>query len=197
MTRIVRCDQGYIQFGSRPRFGERAMIHTVMYVALIASFGLALTLLAFDFNQAFGGSGGFGGPASTHSTFHPSVTQSLRRHRAHDAGAHRGVRRHRVRHAGSHRGVRNTWPIGSNFNGRANSEPEFVAEPTLRTLRDSPYTCSLDIPWDYVHRCPPRPEPPSRPYATPSVPLGPACSAQQVKAPARDGKVRTVNIVRC
>ena len=61
---------------------------------------------------------------------------------------------------------------------------------------DVQYTCSLNIPWDWPHRCPPivSPEPALdtviRPHAT-------RCPAQTVKIPMADGKERTVTIVRC
>jgi hypothetical protein len=67
-----------------------------------------------------------------------------------------------------------------------------VAEPLLGAAH---HTCTLDIPWDWVHRCPPRSyESPSEPVVRPSV-LG--CSEQTVRAPMGDGKERTVTIVRC
>ena len=67
-----------------------------------------------------------------------------------------------------------------------------VADPQIGATR---YTCTLDIPWDWAHRCPPVPYgSPSNPVVRPSV-LG--CSQQSVKTAMGDGKERTVTIVRC
>jgi hypothetical protein len=58
------------------------------------------------------------------------------------------------------------------------------------------YTCTLDIPWDWPHRCPPLA--PARPPAPPvAVPYAPPCPAQTVRVPTGDGGERTVSIVRC
>lgn len=58
------------------------------------------------------------------------------------------------------------------------------------------YTCTLDIPWDWVHRCPPLG--PSRTPPPPvAVPYSPPCPAQTVTVPGRYGQERTVSIVRC
>jgi hypothetical protein len=149
-----------------------------MYAALIMFFSLALTIAS---NQAFGESGATHGFPSTHSTFHPTVTLSLDHHRGRHAGAH-----HRRRNIGT--------AIGGFFNGPVNAKPEVVVtEPQLSG--ETPYTCSLDIPWDFVHRCPSPPEPASGPNVIPSVTLG--CPAQQVTVPMGDGKEQTVSIVRC
>jgi len=67
-----------------------------------------------------------------------------------------------------------------------------VADPLLGTAR---HTCTLDMPWDWAHRCPPLSYgSPSNPDVRPFV-LG--CSQQTVKTAMRDGKERTVTIVRC
>jgi hypothetical protein len=67
-----------------------------------------------------------------------------------------------------------------------------VAEPLLGTARN---TCTLDMPWDWAHRCPPLSYgSPSNTVVRPSV-LG--CSQQNVKTTMGDGKERTVTIVRC
>lgn len=67
-----------------------------------------------------------------------------------------------------------------------------VAEPLSSDARN---TCTLDIPWDWAHRCPPlsshsAPEPVIKPFV-----LG--CPTQTVKISTADGKQRTVTIVRC
>ena len=115
------------------------MIYNKVYVALIMSFGVALTLSS---NQAFGGSGASDGGRSgwTRSTIHPSVDV--------------------------------TKPISG----------------------DVHYTCTLDLPWDWVHRCPSPSEPPSEPVVIPSVP---GCPEQHVTVSRGDGKEQSVTIVRC
>jgi hypothetical protein len=46
---------------------------------------------------------------------------------------------------------------GGVFYGLPNDVREPVVEaPPIKTSDDLRYTCVLDIPWDYVHRCPPR-----------------------------------------
>ena len=58
------------------------------------------------------------------------------------------------------------------------------------------YTCTLNIPWDWPHRCPPLA--PVRPsYPPVAVPYAPPCPAQTVRVPTGDGRERTVSIVRC
>jgi hypothetical protein len=62
-------------------------------------------------------------------------------------------------------------------------------------IDDPHYTCTYDIPWDWVHRCPPVvafPEPPSGPVVS-----GSSCVSQAVTVPGPDGKDQTVNMVRC
>ena len=62
---------------------------------------------------------------------------------------------------------------------------------------DIRFTCTYDIPWDWVHRCPPSffagpPVPPA-----PTVALRPGCAGQTVTVPGADGKDQTVNMLRC
>jgi hypothetical protein len=154
------------------------MMCNKMYAALIMFFSAALTIAS---NQAFG---------ETHLTFHPTVTLSLDHHGGRHTGAH-----HRGRHTRAHHRGRNIGTaVGGFFYGPANAEPEVVVtEPQLSG--ETPYTCSLDIPWDFVHRCPSPPEPASGPNIIPSV--TPGCPAQHVTIPMGDGKEQTVTIVRC
>jgi hypothetical protein len=83
--------------------------------------------------------------------------------------------------------------VGGSSSGPANHElGVVVAEPLSASARN---TCTLDIPWDWAHRCPPHSSYSlSEPVIKPFV-LG--CPAQTVKIPMGDGKERTVTIVRC
>jgi hypothetical protein len=61
---------------------------------------------------------------------------------------------------------------------------------------DGRYTCTLNIPWDWPHRCPPLA--PARPPAPPfAIPYAPPCPGQTVTMPGRDGRERTITIARC
>lgn len=81
---------------------------------------------------------------------------------------------------------------GFSFGPRNDEVGVVVADPLLGNTR---YTCTLDIPWDWVHRCPPLSYgSPSNPVVRPSV-LG--CSRQTVKTTMGNGSERTVTIVRC
>ena len=142
-----------------------------MYAAFIASLSIALT---FASNETFGASGTVNGgtSASTHSTFHPSGARPL----PHHIGRHTGA----------------LWPAaGGLFSGPANGEPEVdVTEPMSGDVH---YTCTYDIPWDWVHRCPSFVSPSERVV----TPHEPGCPAQTVTIPMGDGKEKTVTIVRC
>jgi hypothetical protein len=144
-----------------------------LYAAFIASLSVALTLAS---NNTFGASMATHGgrSASTHSTVHPSVARTRQHHRGRNAW--------------------DLWPaVGGFIYGAANGEPEVgVTEPTSGDVH---YTCTLDIPADYVHRCPSPPEPPPAPYVIMPYELG--CPAQHVTVPMGDGKEQTVSIVRC
>ncbi len=61
--------------------------------------------------------------------------------------------------------------------------------------RDTPFACTYDVPWDWVHRCPPFVSPLDPP--SPPVVLRPGCLTQSVTVPGADGKDQTVTIVRC
>ena len=53
-----------------------------------------------------------------------------------------------------HRGIGGFWPTaGGVFYGPSNDEPMVDARQP-KTSDDIRYTCTYDIPWDYVHRCP-------------------------------------------
>jgi hypothetical protein len=77
-----------------------------------------------------------------------------------------------------------------------------ITQPNVdvrQTITGGPsYTCTLDIPGDWAHRCPPSlfaspPEPPPLPPA----PYELGCPAQTVRVPGADGKDQTINILRC
>jgi len=57
------------------------------------------------------------------------------------------------------------------------------------------FTCTYDIPWDWVHRCPPIPNPPDVP--APPLVRAPSCIPQAVTVPGADGKDQTITVVRC
>jgi len=83
------------------------------------------------------------------------------------------------------------WPSGS-----SNSQPNVDIRQTI--TGGPSYTCTLDIPGDWAHRCPPSlfaspPEPPP----PPPVPYELGCPAQTMTVPGADGKDQTINIVRC
>ena len=149
------------------------MMYNKISAALIISCSVALTLAS---NEAFSASvRAHGGPsASTHSTFHRSVAQSQHHRRRSHTGAF--------------------WPVtGGYYYGPANGEPDVVVRE--QKTDDDRYTCTLDMPWDWVHRCPsPSERPPTPVVVVPSVP---GCAAQRVTVPMSDGKEQTVIINRC
>lgn len=59
----------------------------------------------------------------------------------------------------------------------------------------SRFTCTYDIPWDWVHRCPPIASPPAAPPSL--IVRTPACLPQTVTVPGTDGKDQTITMVRC
>ena len=138
-----------------------------MYGAFIASLSVVALMLAA--NETFARSGGAprGAVASTHPIFRPSVAQSLRHHRRNNVG--------------------NFWP-GGFFYGPSNGEP--LVDVTPPASNDVRYTYTYDVPWDWAHRYPPAVIPSDRPYV-------PSCPAENVTVPGRDGKERTVSIMRC
>jgi hypothetical protein len=65
-----------------------------------------------------------------------------------------------------------------------------VAEVPPPASSDVHYTYTYDVPWDWAHRYPPNVAPSDRPYA-------PACTAEPVTVPGRDGGDHVVNVTRC
>ena len=57
------------------------------------------------------------------------------------------------------------------------------------------FTCTYNIPWDWVHRCPPVVSPPAPPPSP--IVRTPGCLPQAVTVPGADGKDQIVSIVRC
>lgn len=79
------------------------------------------------------------------------------------------------------------WPAGY-YDGPSNGEAfADVAPPRSNDIR---YTSTYDVPWDWAHRFPPMVARSDRPYV-------PSCPEESVTVPGRDGKERTVNIMRC
>jgi hypothetical protein len=138
--------------------------------ALAASIGAIALLLAA--NQAFARSGaaahaGFA-PSHSHSTFRPRIAHGLKHHRGN--------------------GFDGFWSGWGDYSygpiGTPGSDFSTPASPDLRA------TCTYDIPWDWVHRCPPAVAPSERAYV-------PSCSNEPVTVPGRDGKESTINVTRC
>jgi len=93
--------------------------------------------------------------------------------------------------ARSHHRRNNTgtfWPAveDDGFYGSSNGEP--IADVTQPSSGDVHYT--YDVPWDWAHRYPPAVTPSDRPYA-------PSCPEETTTFPGRDGKDRTVSVMRC
>lgn len=57
-------------------------------------------------------------------------------------------------HHHHHRGFGGFYPSGGYYYGGPAEQPVVAAPPPLKQSDDLRYTCVLDIPWDYVHRCP-------------------------------------------
>ena len=145
-----------------------------MCAAFIVFLGMSLTPAS---SKSFGGSGPANGgrSASTHSTSHRSVARSRQRRHVRDGGAF--------------------WPGAGSYVYEP-SNGEHNVDVTQPISGDAHYTCTHDIPWDWVHRCPPfvsHPKPPA-PVVMPHVA---GCATQTVTAPMADAKDQTVSIVRC
>jgi hypothetical protein len=103
-----------------------------MYGTFIASLSVVALVLAASETFADSGVARGGGFAPPRPTFQPSVGRSLHHHR----------------------GIGGLWPTaGGVFYGPSNDEP-MVDATQPKTSDDIRYTCTYDIPWDYVHRCP-------------------------------------------
>jgi hypothetical protein len=111
--------------------GNLPMVSAMTYKkTLIASLGAVALLLAAGETFAEPGPARGAGVAPTRPAF-----PSFPRHHGHRGGFFPGT--------------------GGVFYGLANEVREPVVEaPPPKLSDDLRYTCVLDIPWDYVHRCP-------------------------------------------
>ena len=57
-------------------------------------------------------------------------------------------------HHHHHRSFGGFFPSGGYYYDPGPAEQPVVTAPPLKQSDDLRYTCVLDIPWDYVHRCP-------------------------------------------
>jgi hypothetical protein len=143
--------------------------------AFVASVSAVALLLAANTAFARGGAAAHAGFAPSHS--HPAFShQAFRPRNAHALRHHRG------------NGIGGFWGGWGDYSYAPTGEPvPDVSEPAGPDLRA---TCTYDIPWDWVHRCPPAVAPSARAYA-------PACSNEPVTVPGRDGKESIINVTRC
>src|ERR1700730_17107726 len=108
-----------------------AMTHR-MCRRFIASLGAVALVLAASEALADAPIAHVGGLAPPHPTSAPSARRPLHHHR----------------------GIGGFWPTAEDyFYGPSYDEPMVDIRPP-RTSDDIRYTCTYDIPWDYVHRCP-------------------------------------------
>ena len=138
---------------------------------LIASLSVVALVLASNETFARSGAAPHGGFASRHSISHSPVARSLRHHRRFDQAIF--------------------WPwVGDDFSyGPSTAEPPAgLNQPLPGGGLQS--TCTYDIPWDWIHRCPPVAASSERPSA-------PNCPSEAVTVLGRDGKEQTVNVIRC
>ena len=140
-----------------------------IYRALIAP--LSVAVLLFAANETFARSGQAtpgAGVASKHSFPRPPF-----------------VGHHRRGHPGVFLPATGSYPYGP-----SHGEQPAAADVNQSITGDIRYTYTLDIPWDWPHRFPPMVAPSDRPYVQ-------SCPAETVTVPGRNGKERTVNIMRC
>ena len=139
-----------------------------MYGALVASLSVAALMLAA--NETFARSAGAprGAFASTHGNFHSPANRAFHHHRRGNGAIF--------------------WPGVDGYDyGPAGGEPLVEAAPPSGNVH---YTYTYDVPWDWAHRYPPNVTPSDRPYVS-------SCPEETVTFPGRDGKGRTVNVMRC
>ncbi len=107
--------------------------------------------------------------ASPQTPFHSPAARSFRHHRRNDGAV--------------------VWPADDGLAyGPTGTEPAAGATPP--GPGDVNYKFTYDVPWDWAHRYPPAVVPSDRPYVS-------SCPEETVTFPGRDGKDRSVNVMRC
>jgi len=138
-----------------------------MYGALIAPLSVAVLMLATSDSFA----------RSAQATPRSGAASAHAMHRA------PGIGHHRRGHPGAF------WPATGGYYAPSYGEP--MAADVNQSIRgDIRYTYTQDVPWDWPHRFPPMVAPSDRPYVQ-------SCPSETVTVPGRNGKERTVNIMRC
>ena len=153
--------------------GGRAVMNKI-YAAFIASLSVAIALAS---NQAFGAptAAPGGSSVSVRSGANPTNTRPSH-HIRRDTGAFFPWL---------------WWPSGP-----SNNQPNIDVRQTI--TGGPSYTCTLDVPGDWAHRCPPSLfASPPEPLPPPPVPYELGCPAQAVTVLGTDGKDQTISIVRC
>jgi hypothetical protein len=139
--------------------------------ALVAAIGAVTLLLAANAAVARSGAVAHAGftAAHPHAASRPAIAHALRHHRRNGVD-----------------GFGLGWGDDYSYGPAGGAVPEDAqaAVPELRA------TCTYDVPWDWVHRCPPAVAPSEHAYA-------PSCTNEAVTVPGRDGKESTVNVTRC
>jgi hypothetical protein len=136
------------------------------YSALIASLSAVALMLAT--NEAPAGAAGPRGGMSAPHAIGPRPFGHGFRHRGGPFGAI-------------------VWPSDPGYDSAYGQAPAGVATPASNDVH---YTYTYDVPWDWVHRMPPRVTPSDRPYV-------PSCSSEGVTVPGNNGEAHTVNVTRC
>jgi hypothetical protein len=139
-----------------------------VYGALVASLSVAALMLVPNQASARSGAAPGGRFASTHPAFHAPGSRFFRHHR-----------RSAI-----------FWPgVVDGFNyAPSNGLPPVDA--TQPPSGDVHYTYTYDVPWDWAHRYPPAVAPSDRPYVS-------SCPEETTVFPGRDGRERSVNVMRC
>ena len=82
------------------------------------------------------------------------------------------------------------WPATGGYYGPSSYGDPMAADVNQTITGDIRYTYTQDVPWDWPHRFPPMVAPSDRPYVQ-------SCPSETVTVPGRNGKDRTINIMRC
>jgi hypothetical protein len=148
-----------------PVTNELVHAMTRMYRAFIASLSVATLVVAT--NETFARSGG--GHRGVFPSMHSPVAQSFQHHRRSNVGG--------------------LWPTAAgDFYEPSNGEP--LVDATQPTSRDTHYTYTNDVPWDWAHRYPPAVTLSERPYVS-------SCPTETVTVAGRGGKEQIINVIRC